>query len=57
MSCPAKSKEVKKELCELFYPFGCGTRCNNLYQRWLKDEEEVRKLEGENNESDSKCNS
>lgn len=45
MNCPAKSEEVKREICELFYPHGCGTRCNNLYQRWLKDEEEVKKLE------------
>lgn len=50
MNCPAKSEEVKKELCGLFYPYGCGTRCNNLYQRWLREEEEVRELEGLENE-------
>ncbi|MEG3040876.1 MAG: hypothetical protein RR891_02655 [Clostridium sp.] len=46
MDCPAKSKEVQRELCELLYPYGCGSRCQNIYRRWINEEEEVRKLEG-----------
>lgn len=46
MDCPAKSKEVTKALCELFYPYGCGSRCKNLYKKWVKEEKEVRELEG-----------
>lgn len=45
MNCPAKSEEVKKELCELFYPYGCGSRCKHLYDKWVKEEKEVQELE------------
>lgn len=45
MKCPAKNKIVNKELCELFYPFGCGAKCKNLYNKWMKEEKEVQRLE------------
>lgn len=52
MNCPSvKSDEVKVALCELWYPYGCGVKCKRLYERWLKEEAEVRELEGvESNE-------
>lgn len=44
--CPkVKSKEVERQLCDTFYPYGCGTRCKRLYEIWMKTEEEVRTLE------------
>ncbi|GAA0774501.1 hypothetical protein GCM10008908_24440 [Clostridium subterminale] len=46
MDCPAKSEDVRRDLCDLFYPYGCGSRCERLYKRWLKEEKEVRILEG-----------
>jgi endogenous inhibitor of DNA gyrase (YacG/DUF329 family) len=45
MDCPAKSNTVNNALCELFYPYGCGTRCKNLYKRWMKTEKEVQEIE------------
>lgn len=45
MNCPAKNPEVTKALCDLFYPYGCGSKCKNLYKKWIKEEKEVRKLE------------
>lgn len=42
--CPAKNQEVNNELCELFTPYG-GSRCTNLYKRWIKTEKEVIELE------------
>jgi len=47
MSCPAKSAEVTRRICEIFYPYGCGAKCNNLYKRWTEIEEEVKRLESE----------
>jgi len=48
MSCPpVKSWQVQNQLCELlYYPGKCSNRCNKMYQRWLREEEEVRRLEG-----------
>lgn len=44
---PVKSVKVENALCELFYPFGCGCKCKNLYKRWMKTEAEVKRLESE----------
>jgi len=49
-NCPAKNDKVNAALCELFYPYGCGAKCKHLYDRWMKTEEEVRKLESEKRE-------
>lgn len=46
MDCPAKSEDVRKELCDLFYPYGCGSRCKNLYSRWLKEEKRSKNFRG-----------
>lgn len=46
MNCPARSDHVKKELCNLFYPYGCGSKCTHVYKRWCKEVKEVRVLEG-----------
>lgn|GEM_PF-5711489 len=48
MSCPpAKSWQVRNQLCELlYYPGICSAKCNRMYKRWLEEYEEVRKLEG-----------
>jgi hypothetical protein len=45
VSCPAKSQKVNNQLCELFYPYGCGVKCKNLYKRWMETESEVREME------------
>ena len=47
MKCPAKNQKVNAELCELFYPYGCGSKCKNLYHKWMETEKEVVKLESE----------
>lgn len=56
MTCPPiKSPQVKEQLCGLlYYPSingGCkyANMCNKKYQRWLREEEEVRRLEGNDN--------
>ena len=45
--CPTKSEEIKKRLCELNYPYACGKRCKRMFDRWYKQDEEIRKLHGE----------
>lgn len=48
MKCPdIKSPEVERQLCDLlYYPGECSVMRNHMYQRWLLESEEVRKLEG-----------
>lgn len=45
MNCPTKNTKIQNQLCKIFYPY-CKIRCKKLYNRWLKTEEEVQKLEG-----------
>lgn len=54
MNCPdIKSPEVERQLCDLlYYPGKCSLMCNRMYQRWLLESEEVRKLEGKETEND-----
>ncbi|ENJ9653508.1 hypothetical protein AB2T14_001116 [Clostridium botulinum] len=51
MECPAKSDVVNNRLCELFYPYGCGVKCKNLYKKWLGEEKEVVELEESANDT------
>ena len=44
--CLAKHPKVVSQLCDLNYPYRCGAQCMRQYQRWLKEEPEVQKLEG-----------
>lgn len=53
-NCPAKSQKVINQLCETFYPYGCGTQCKNLYKRWLDTVAEVRELEKQSGKRISK---
>ena len=48
MNCPpVKSPEVQEQLCGLlYYPGKCSNMCNRMYNRWLVESEEVRRLEG-----------
>lgn len=42
--CPTKSSYLQGCLCEIWYPYGCGTKCRNMFKNWLKQSEEVSKL-------------
>jgi hypothetical protein len=48
LNCPdIKSDQVRNQLCGLlYYPNRCENRCKHMYQRWLLEYEEVRRLEG-----------
>ena len=44
MDCPTKSIVVKKQLCEWYYPYGCGKKCKKLFKNWYRENEEIRFL-------------
>ena len=45
MNCPTKSKEIKKQLCELNYPHSCGKMCQRMFNRWYKQDENIKMLQ------------
>jgi len=49
--CLAKHPRVISQLCDLNYPYRCGTSCMNQYKKWLKTEPEVQQLEKEAEEN------
>jgi hypothetical protein len=53
MNCPVSNGKVNSALCELFYPYGCGSKCKHLYERWMETEPEVQKLESEAKQNES----
>lgn len=50
--CPTKSQYLQECLCEYWYPYGCGTKCRNMFKKWLKESDEVKKIHYKENKGE-----
>lgn len=44
--CPDTHDKIIGKLCDLWYPYG-GAVCKHMFERWYKEEQEVRDLHEE----------
>lgn len=44
--CPDTHPDILCQLCDLWYPYG-GAVCNHMFERWYREEQEVRDLHKE----------
>ena len=45
--CPETDNRIIAQICEIFYPFGSRTKCNRVFQNWLKEEKRVQEIHKE----------
>lgn len=43
LDCPDTHPDIIFQLCEWWYPYG-GAVCRHMFERWMKEEQEVRDL-------------
>lgn len=45
--CPKTDDRIIGQICEIFYPYGSKTKCNRVFQNWLKEEIQVQEIHKE----------